>query len=157
MSAVFFRIDDRLIHGQVMTGWSKIHQTNRIFVVDDKTASDQFLCQVMKMSVPKEYDVSILSVADAITAIQNDPPDRRTMVLTKTPSVMQALLEGGVAMKELNLGGMGYLPGRKVVLRNIQVSPEELEQLKQIAAKGVRVFCQIVPDGKSIELDKVKL
>ncbi len=157
MSAVFFRIDDRLIHGQVMTGWSKIYNTTRIFVVDDKAAGDKFLCQVMQMSVPKDYDVSILSVEDAIPAILNDPPENRTMVLTKTPSVMQALLEGGVTMKELNLGGMGYLAGRKVVLRNIQVSPEELEQLRQIAAKGVRVFCQIVPDGKCIELEKVKL
>ena len=157
MSAVFFRIDDRLIHGQVMTGWSKVYKTSRIFVVDDKTAADSFLCQVMRMSVPKEYDVSILSTQEAISAILNDPPENRTMVLTKTPGTMRALLKGGVAMKELNLGGMGYLPGRKTVLRNIQVSPEELEELKEIAAGGVRVFCQIVPDGKCLELEKVKL
>ena len=157
MSAVFFRIDDRLMHGQVMTGWSKIYKTTRIFVVDDKSAKDDFLCQVMKMSVPNDYDVSIFTTEQAVEALRNDPPENRTMVLSKTPDVMLALLEGGVEMKEMNLGGMGYLPGRKTVLRNIQVSPQELEQLHQIAAHGVRVFCQIVPDGKSIELDKVKL
>ena len=78
-------------------------------------------------------------------------------MLAKTPDVMQRLLEGGAPMKELNLGGMGYVAGRKMILRNIQVSPAELEQLQAIAAKGVRVFCQIVPDGKCIEIDKVKL
>ncbi|MBU5435076.1 PTS sugar transporter subunit IIB [Pseudoflavonifractor sp. MSJ-37] len=157
MSVVFYRIDDRLIHGQVMTGWSKVYQATRIFVVDDNTAKDQFLCQVMKMAVPKDYDVSIFTVEQALEAIKNDPPELRTIVLAKTPEVMQKLLDGGVEMKELNLGGMGFVAGRKMILRNIQVSPAELDQLKAIAAKGVRVFCQIVPDGKCIEIDKVKL
>ena len=157
MSAVFFRIDDRLIHGQVMTGWSKVYNATRIFVVDDKTAGDQFLCQVMHMSVPKDYDVHIFKTEEAIEAIKNDPPELRTIVLTKTPAVMLALLEGGVEMKELNVGGMGYAAGRKLVLRNIQISKEELKTLQDIAARGVRVFCQIVPDGKCLELDKVKV
>ena len=157
MSVVFYRIVDRLIHGQVMTGWSKVYQATRIFVVDDKTAQDQFLCQVMKMAVPRDYDVHIYTVEQALEAIANDPPELRTIVLAKTPDVMQRLLEGGAPMKELNLGGMGYVAGRKMILRNIQVSPAELEQLQAIAAKGVRVFCQIVPDGKCIEIDKVKL
>ena len=157
MSVVFYRIDDRLIHGQVMTGWSKVYQATRIFVVDDKTAQDQFLCQVMKMAVPRDYDVHIYTVEQALEAIANDPPELRTIVLAKTPDVMQRLLEGGAPMKELNLGGMGYVAGRKMILRNIQVSPAELEQLQALAAKGVRVFCQIVPDGKCIEIDKVKL
>ena len=157
MSAVFFRIDDRLIHGQVMTGWSKVYNATRIFVVDDKTAGDQFLCQVMRMSVPKDYDVHILRSEEAVEAIKNDPPELRTIVLTKTPAAMLALLEGGVEMKELNVGGMGYAAGRKLVLRNIQISKDELKTLQDIAARGVRVFCQIVPDGKCLELDKVKV
>lgn len=157
MSAVFFRIDDRLIHGQVMTGWSKVYNATRIFVVDNKTAGDQFLCQVMRMSVPKDYDVHIFTVEQAVEAIQNDPPELRTIVLTKTPDIMLSLLNAGVAMKELNLGGMGYAAGRKMILRNIQINREELQTLQEIAAKGVRVFCQIVPDGKCIELEKVKL
>ena len=111
----------------------------------------------MKMAVPKDYDVHIYTVEQALEAIRNDPPELRTIVLSKTPDVMQKLLDGGAPMKELNLGGMGYVAGRKMILRNIQVSPEELEQLKAIAAKGIRVFCQIVPDGKCIEIDKVKL
>ncbi len=157
MSVVFYRIDDRLVHGQVMTGWTKIYKTQRIFVVDDKTAADPFLCQVMQMSMPTDYDVNILTLEDAATAIQNDPPDKRTMVLTKTPDVMLGLIERGIQMAELNVGGMGYLPGRRVVLKNIQITPQEFEVLKQIAAHKVRVYFQIVPDGKLLEIEKVKL
>ncbi|MEL7609681.1 MAG: PTS sugar transporter subunit IIB [Bacillota bacterium] len=157
MSVIFYRIDDRLVHGQVMTSWTKVYGTNRIFVVDDATAGNSFLCEVMHMAAPREYDVHILKTADAIERIKNDPPDKKTMVLTKTPEVMLQLLEGGADMKELNVGGMGCAPGRRLVLRSIQISPSELETLKQIEAKGVRVYLQIFPDAKSIELSKVKL
>jgi len=157
MSVNFYRIDDRLVHGQVMTGWTKIYDTGRIFVVDDGCAADPFMCRVMQMSVPKGYEVKIFRLEDAAEAIRADPPDKKTMVLTKTPETMLGLIERGVAMAELNVGGMGYLPGRRVVLRNIQITPQELETLQKIAAHNVRVFFQIVPDGKAIELDKVKL
>ena len=157
MSVVFYRIDDRLIHGQVMTGWSKVYNSKKIIVVDDATAANSFLCQVMKMSVPSDMEVKVCTVEDGPQAILSDAPESKTIVLTKTPSAMLALLDGGVPIKELNLGGMGYLPGRKAILRNIQISSEELEQLQHIASKGVHVFCQIVHDGKSIELNKVKL
>ena len=157
MSVLFYRIDDRLIHGQVMTGWSKLYHANRIIVIDNATASNQFLCQVMKMSVPKGMDVKILDEKAGLEAVLNDEADARTIVLTKTPGTMKKLLDGGAKMEELNLGGMGYLPGRKLILRNIQISPEELKELQEIEKKGVRVFCQIVHDGKCVELSKVKL
>ncbi len=157
MSVVFYRIDDRLIHGQVMTGWSRTYKAQRIIVVDDATAANDFLCQVMGMSVPKGMEVKVYTEQEGLQAILNDEPDKRTIVLSKTPAVMLSLMKGGVSMSELNVGGMGFQPGRKMVLRNIQISPEELKQLQEIAANGVHVFCQIVPDGKKIELDKVKL
>lgn len=157
MSVVFYRIDDRLIHGQVMTGWSRKYSANRIIVIDDTTAANSFLVQVMKMSVPKGMDVVVCAEKDGLETIKADPEDKRTIVLTKTPETMLKLIEDGAPMKELCLGGMGYVAGRKAILRNIQVSPAELETLKAIAARGVEVFCQIVPDGKRIELSQVKL
>lgn len=157
MSVNFYRIDDRLVHGQVMTGWTKIYNTGRIFVVDDGCAADPFTCKVMRMSVPKGYEVKIFGLEDAVNAILDDPPDKKTLVLTKTPETMLGLIERGISMAELNVGGMGYLPGRRVVLRNIQLTPQELETLHKIAAHKVRVYFQIVPDGKALELDKVKL
>ena len=157
MSVVFYRIDDRLIHGQVMTAWSKLYKANKIIIVDNDTVKNDFLVQIMKMSAPKEIDVKVCTNEEGLEAILNDSPESRTIVHTKTPDIMLYLLENGAPMKELNLGGMGYKAGRKMILRNIQVNSEELDQLKKIASHDVHVFCQIVPDGKKIELDKVKL
>ncbi|MEI7884495.1 MAG: PTS sugar transporter subunit IIB [Clostridia bacterium] len=155
MSIVFFRIDDRLIHGQVMTSWAKVCNANNICIVDDGVAKDTFICQIMKMAVPREMSICTLNLVDGIEKLKNDPESNRTIVLTKGPENMLALVEAGIPMKELNVGGMGTKPGRKNVLRNIQISPEEIEILKKIAAKKIRVFFQIVPDDKCLELEKI--
>ncbi len=157
MSVVLYRIDDRLVHGQVMVAWSKIYQTTRIFIVDDETCKNPFLCDVMRMAVPSDYEVHIFTCADAVEKIKSDPPEKKTMVLAKSPAAMLALLEGGVEIKELNVGNMGNGPGRRAVMRSIQLSPTEFETLKTMQQKGVRVYLQIFPDAKAVELDKVKL
>ena len=157
MSVVLYRIDDRLIHGQVMTGWSRLYDAQRIIVVDNETAENSFLRQVMEMSVPRGMDVKILNEEEGMKPVLSDSEEMKTIVLTKTPQAMKKLLDAGADMKQLNVGGMGYVAGRKRVLRNIQMSSEELDILNKIAEKGVEVFCQIVPDGKRIELSKVKL
>ena len=157
MSVVLYRIEYRLIHGQVMTGWSRLYDAQRIIVVDNETAENSFLRQVMEMSVPRGMDVKILNEEEGMKAVLSDSEEMKTIVLTKTPQAMKKLLDAGADMKQLNVGGMGYVAGRKRVLRNIQMSSEELDILNKIAEKGVEVFCQIVPDGKRIELSKVKL
>ncbi|MCR5134332.1 MAG: PTS sugar transporter subunit IIB, partial [Clostridiales bacterium] len=92
MSVVFYRIDDRLIHGQVMTGWSKKYNADRIIVVDDASAANSFLVQVMMMSVPKGMEVKVCAEKDGIETVLNDDPAKRTIVLTKTPASMLALV-----------------------------------------------------------------
>ncbi len=154
MSIVLYRIDDRLIHGQVMTAWTKVFSTTRIFVVDDETASNKFLCDVFKMAVPEDYQVSILTVEDAIQKIKADPANARTLVLAKTPKVMLQLANAGVDMKKLNIGNIGACPGRKAVMRSTQLSREEYDQLKQLNDQGVRVYFQVFPDAKSVEFNK---
>ena len=157
MSIELYRIDDRLVHGQVMVAWSKIYRTTNIIIADDETASNRFICEVMKMAVPRDYSVQILTMSDAIEKINGDPPGNRTMVIAKGPRAALDLIEGGVSMKELNVGNMGAGPRRKAVMRSIQLDPEELETFKKIAQKGVRVYFQIIPDGRSVELDKIRL
>jgi PTS system mannose-specific IIB component len=155
MSVVLYRIDDRLVHGQVMVAWSKIYQSTRIFVIDDNTANNPFLSNVMKMAMPGDYDLHILSAAEAPGAIASDPPDKKTMTLVKSPKTIMDLLEAGTAIKELNVGNIGAGKGRKPALKNIQLSPEEYDTLEAIQAKGVRVFFQIFPDSGAVDLSKI--
>jgi len=156
MSIVLYRIDDRLVHGQVMTAWSKVYRSTRILIIDDATANDQFVCQVMKMAVPGDYQVDITGIEEGADKISNDPADKRTMVLVKGPAAILELLNRGITIKELNVGNMGAAPGRRAVMRSLQVTEEEFKTLQEIQSKGVRVYAQIYPDGKTVELNKLK-
>ena len=113
MGIVLYRIDDRLIHGQVMTAWSKVYKSTNIICIDDETAKNEMLCSIMKMAVPSDYEVQILTTEDAIKAIKAEPERRRTIVLAKAPGTMLNLAKSGVDIKELNVGNMGQGANRK--------------------------------------------
>ena len=152
MGVVLYRIDDRLIHGQVMTAWSKVYKSTNIICVDDETARNEMLCSIMKMAVPSDYAVHILTTEDAIKEIKAEPESKRTIVLAKTPGTMLDLAKSGVGMKELNVGNIGQGPNRKPIMRSTQVSPSELDQLKELQKMGVKVYLQVFPDEKAVNL-----
>ncbi|MDR5585970.1 MULTISPECIES: PTS sugar transporter subunit IIB [Clostridium] len=155
LNIVLTRIDDRLIHGQVATAWSKITKATKIIVVDDAVAQDPFMEMVLKSAAPSSIKVEIYGVNDAINALNKDDDGERVIVLIKTPMPVLSLVKAGVAIKELNLGGMGAKQGRKQFYKNISVSDEEKEAFKELKELGVNVFVQIVPDAKQIQLDKI--
>jgi mannose/fructose/N-acetylgalactosamine-specific phosphotransferase system component IIB len=151
---VLMRIDDRLIHGQVMTGWLRSTGANRIFIVDDIVAKDQFSLSLFKMASPPGVSVDAYTVEDAVKLL-NDPnsPDEKVIVLAKSPVAPLSMISQGVKVESLNVGGMGSRPGRKPYFRNISASSEELQMLRDIQAKGIPVEFRIVPDDKPKLLD----
>ena len=116
MKIVASRVDERLVHGQIMTSWAKYLKLRRIVVVDDQVAKDEFMVTVLGMSAPAGISIDILSVADAASRIQNDKSDENTMLLFKRISAaleLAKLLAGTPnELKELNLGNLGSVPGR---------------------------------------------
>ncbi|NLF00734.1 MAG: PTS sugar transporter subunit IIB [Anaerolineales bacterium] len=144
------RIDDRLIHGQVVTVWCRHQHFTRILVVDDDVAADSFMQEVLRLAAPPGLIVEAMTLQDAIQEFAQERPDRATtMVLLKSPRVAQALYDGGVTYKALNIGGMGSAPGRKNVFKNIAISNEEIVILKRLLQAGVKITLLTVPGEKS--------
>ena len=157
MSIALYRIDDRLVHGQVMTAWARIFNITKIIVVDDATAKNAFLCDVMKMAVPSGCSVQILTVADAVSVVQaSAKSDEKAIVLVKAPITLRALIDQGVEIKEINVGNVGAGPGRKAVMRSTQLTKDEFDTLVGMSAQGIHIYFQMLPEAKSMELDKLK-
>lgn len=155
LNIVFTRIDDRLIHGQVATAWSKVTNANRIIVVDDEVSKDSFMDMVLKSAAPKGINVDVFSVEDAVPVINGDDTGENVFILAKTPDTILKLINLGVNLKALNLGGMGAKIGRKQFYKNISMSEDEKQTFKEIISNGVDVFVQIVPDAKQILIEKL--
>jgi len=144
------RIDDRLIHGQVIMVWCKHRRFTRIVIVDDGVAADAFMQEILSLAAPPNLHVDVFSVEDGVKALNEDTPDRgTTMVLLKSPQAAKRLYDGGLKYNALNVGAIGSAPGRKNVFKNIAVSEDEVVILKYLMDEGVEITLLTVPGEKS--------
>jgi len=147
-----FRIDDRLIHGQVVVGWGQPLDIGFIVLVDDTVASSDWEQELYRMGVPPEMDVYFHSASDAIAALPKYVADaRRGILLTGDIATMQRLVDGGV-VDAVNIGGIHSKPGRVQRLRYVFLSPDEESQLRVLASNGVNVSAQDLPGARSVSL-----
>ena len=153
------RIDDRLIHGQVIAVWCKHRRFKRIVIVDDGVAADSFMQEVLSLAAPPGLQVDVFSVEDGIKILNEDTSGwGTTMVLIKSPLSAKRLYDGGLEYHALNIGGIGSRPGRKNVFKNIAISEKETVILKYLMGKGVEITLLTVPGEKSKSFsDLVKL
>lgn len=141
---VWTRIDDRLIHGQVMTQWIQYAAANEVVIVDDGVAKDSFIQMIMKSSVPAKISLKIFSVLDAIEYLNGEDNGKKILILVKTPGVLVALTDAGVKLNAVNVGGIGAKTGRKTLYKNISTSEAENQDLRNLIDKGIKVFFRVV-------------
>ncbi len=153
---VLTRIDDRLIHGQVVTAWVKQTNGNRILIVDEALVKDVFMQKVLKTAAPPGISVEVHCVADAAELLKGEAvKGEKIIILVKTPQPLEALLDAGVELKTIVLGGMGLKAGRKKFYKNISASDDEVACMKRIIEKGTSIVAQMVPDERAFDISKL--
>jgi mannose/fructose/N-acetylgalactosamine-specific phosphotransferase system component IIB len=155
MSIVLYRIDDRLIHGQVVVGWGQPLELRFIVLVDDEVAGSEWEQELYRMGVPPGMQVYFNTTKDAIAAIPKYIADTRPgILLTPDIATMHKLTDAGV-VESVNVGGLHHRPGRNQKLRYVFLTPEEEAELRAIAATGVPVSAQDVPGAPSVQLQEI--
>ena len=153
MTLVLYRIDDRLIHGQVVVGWGQPLDIGFIVLVDDAVAASDWEQELYRMGVPPEMEVYFHTAADAIPALATYRADARPgILLTGDIATMQRLVDGG-SVDAVNVGGIHSKPGRVQKARYVFLSPDEEQQLRELAAHGAKVTAQDVPGARAVPLD----
>lgn len=153
-NVVLARVDDRLIHGEVVTAWIPTTRTTRIIIVDDEVAADQFNVRVVKALAPEGTKCYVYTVEKAAEKLMVEGlPDERLLVLAKTPVTFQRLIKSGVPLKEVNLGGAGIRGERKPFINNVSLDPKEVLACEEMQSAGCRVYYQLVPEQNVIEID----
>jgi PTS system mannose-specific IIB component len=149
---VLVRVDDRLIHGQVMTKWSRGMNTNALFVVDNATAKDPFMKDIYTMSSSSSgMTIKVFSEDEVLDYWTNTGFEKfNAILLFKTIAAVDSVIEKGLPVKRLNLGGIAKKADSKFVIPTVAVKPADVELLKKLDEKGVDIFFQTVPDTKSV-------
>ena len=156
MSVELYRIDDRLIHGQVVVGWGQPLDLNFIVLVDDEVACSDWEQELYRMGVPPEMEVffdSVTSAAEHLAEYQRD--GRRGLRLTGDIDTMRRLIELTNGIGAVNLGGIHHRAGRVQRLRYVFLTPDEESELRALGARGVDVTAQDVPAARPVSLGEV--
>jgi PTS system mannose-specific IIB component/fructoselysine and glucoselysine-specific PTS system IIB component len=150
------RIDDRLIHGQVIVGWGQPMGLGFIVLVDDEVAGSDWERELYRMGVPPEVDVMFETVESAASRMIDFQADlRRGILLTGDVESMKRLASLAPSVTKVNLGGIHHRAGRTQKLRYVFLAPDEERTLRDIAASGVIVSAQDVPSARAIPLPDV--
>lgn len=156
MGIHLYRIDDRLIHGQVVVGWGQPLNARFLVLVDDLVASSDWEKELYRMAIPPEMEIFFADVDTAIREHARYAADPRPGILiTGDIASMQRLVRGVKAIGSVNLGGIHHRAGRVAKLRYIFLTPEEERQLKEMEAAGVEVTAQDVPSARTVPLSEV--
>ncbi|MCC6618196.1 MAG: PTS sugar transporter subunit IIB [Chloroflexi bacterium] len=146
------RVDDRLIHGQVVAIWLKTLGAKRILIVDDRTARDEFLREVLELAAPAGVVLEVHPLETGTQRVREaSQADEPVFVLMRSPVTALALREAGVEFDVLNVGGIGAGPDRKPLYRNISASPAELDAMRRLEQMGTRVELRIVAGDKPVD------
>lgn len=148
------RIDDRLIHGQVVVGWGQPLELRFLVLVDDEVASSEWEQELYRMGVPGEMRVEFVSVPQAVERYAEFAADPKPgMLLTGDIETMASLCAAIPALRRVNLGGVHHRTGRAQKLRYIFLTGSEEAELRAMAASGVEISAQDVPAAKAIPLE----
>jgi mannose/fructose/N-acetylgalactosamine-specific phosphotransferase system component IIB len=151
MALKLVRVDDRLIHGQVVTIWLKALGAKRIVIVDDRTARDEFLREILELAAPPGVPTEIHEVDPGIERVRAlAEASEPIFVLMRSPVTAVRLREAGIEFPVLNVGGIGAGPGRKPLYRNISASPEEMDAMRRLETLGTKVELRIVEQDRPV-------
>jgi mannose/fructose/N-acetylgalactosamine-specific phosphotransferase system component IIB len=153
VTLLLHRIDDRLVHGQVVVGWGQPLDLEFIVLVDDAVAASEWEQELYRMGVPPEMELYFHSVADAISLLPKYRDDPRPgLLLTGDIVTMRWLVEAG-GITAVNVGGIHSKAGRVQRMRYVFLTPDEEQQLRDLEARGVAVTAQDVPGARPVSLD----
>jgi mannose/fructose/N-acetylgalactosamine-specific phosphotransferase system component IIB len=156
MAIVLVRIDDRLIHGQVVMSWSKSLNASVIVIPDDAAAADPMQKTAMKAATPIGMRSAILGIADAAELLKGPKiKNDRVFVVARSPASVVGLLNAGVEFKKVIIGNMRTDEGKKRVTKEMAAGQEDWNNFKELDARGIDLVVQWVPGGETKNFNEV--
>ena len=153
MSIQLVRIDDRLIHGQVVMAWSKAIAVKRMVVIDDQVAGDVIRKMLLETVAPPGVKVSVFTIAQGIEALQqNQFGDEKLLLLCTNPMTIVLLIEGGIGIHKVNIGGMSFSLGKTQLTKAVSVDEKDRNAFKQLHEQGVVLEIQILPNDTPVDI-----
>lgn len=148
------RLDDRLIHGQIINNWCTSEDITEIIVINKDVANNDMRKTMIEMSVPEEINILFCDVSDALEIYDEECKYEKLMMVFGNPFEVLEFIENGGKIESINIGGMSFRKGRKRLSTAVYMNDEEIEVLKKIAEKNIKLEIRILPTDRSIDFLK---
>ena len=157
MNITLARIDDRLIHGQVTTMWSKVANARRIIICKDEVYNDEVRRTLLRQAAPPGMKVNVVNLEKAVAVYHNPQYQNETVFyLFTNPQDVLTMVKQGVNIATLNIGGMAWRPGKKQLTKAVSLDDEDIHAFRQLDKLGVKLDLRVVASDPSINiLDKI--
>ena len=153
MSVLLFRVDERLIHGQVVVGWARRLHPRRIIVVDDDVAADPNEQSIYRTGLPDGIRADFWSEREAVSQLPDVAESGEpSFVLTADLRTMALLVRQGMPIAEINVGCLQRAAGRHPVLPYVCLDATDEQLIEELEGRGVRVVARDVPTGAAVRL-----
>ena len=156
MDAIFTRIDSRLIHGQVAGTWVPHIAPQTFIAASDNAAHDQLRKSLLLQVAPTSVKTNVLDIAKA-GRVYNNPKytGMKTMFVVESPVDVVRLLDEGVKINEVNVGGVTFKTGMVQLSDAVYASEEHLEAYRELIKRGVKLTVQQLPNHSPVDLEKI--
>jgi PTS system mannose-specific IIB component len=148
---VLTRIDERLLHGQVVVSWIPYLKADEVLIVDDEYANDDFMSLLIKNAAPDNVKVQVLDYLKATDYLNSHDKGTRILILLRSVEYVKKLIDSGIVLHKVNVGNLGSSPDREQYYNSVYLSNAELNLLKEIA-KQSDVEIKMLPNDKSMTL-----
>lgn len=150
------RVDTRLLHGQVATGWTKAVKPTRIIVVSDNVAKDALRKDLITQAAPPGVKANVVPIKKMIE-VAKDPRfgDTRALLLFETPEDALEAIKGGVDIKELNIGSMAHSEGKVAVNKVLSLDMKDVETFDELKKMGIKFDVRKVPNDTRADMDEI--
>lgn len=157
MNITLARIDDRLIHGQVTTVWSKVANAQRIIICNDDVYNDDVRRTLLRQAAPPGMKVNVVNIEKAVAVYHNPQyQDETVFYLFTNPQDVLTMVQQGVKIATLNIGGMARRPGKKQLTKAVSLDATDINAFQQLDTLGVKLDLRVVASDPSVNiLDKI--
>lgn len=157
MNITLARIDDRLIHGQVTTVWSKVANAQRIIICNDDVYNDDVRRTLLRQAAPPGMKVNVVNLEKAVAVYHNPQyQDETVFYLFTNPQDVLTMVQQGVNIAALNIGGMAWRPGKKQLTKAVSLDEADINAFQQLDKLGVNLDLRVVASDPSVNiLDKI--
>lgn len=157
MSIELVRIDDKLIHAQIILGWASIIKPTQIIVANDEAANDELRKKILfaassELSSDK-VNIVVLTLDDTISFLKNCDEDCRKIILVlSNPSDVLYLINNSVPIKKVSLGYMSFGLGKNKIFDTVYMNEKDIQAFQTLSRIGVEVKYQFSPYDTELDV-----